>query len=303
MKPKTVLSFSFLFLLLSSEFALAAACCGGGSAAPSIISSDDKAQLSTSYSITEVIVANVDNQGIWRKWNENQTVQTLRLEGAHIFQDRWQTGFAVPILQRARQNETHSGLGDIALSLGYEFLPDWNYNPIRPKGIGFLQLTLPTGKSKADSEVGGLDSRGNGFWAIGAGTLLTKSIRRWDLLTSLEVHRSFEKSVSRSSFSGKLEPGTGGNLGIGGGYNWKDYRLGTLITWTYEDSIRSISQIGVIQNTGIERFATTTMSFSYLANDHWSGTLSYTDQTLFGDPFNTSLGRGMTIQMQRRWGR
>lgn len=295
-------------LILFSNFllphlALAAACCGGGFAAPSIIAGDDKAQLSTSYSITDVIVASVDSQGIWRKWDENQKVQTFRLEGAHIFQDRWQAGFTLPIIQRSQRNENHSGLGDVAVSVGYEYLPDWNYNPYRPKGIGYLQLTLPTGKSKADSDVGGLDSRGNGFWAIGAGTLLTKTLSRWDVLSSFEIHRSFEKTIRNSSFNGELKPGTGGSLGLGAGYNLKNYRLGSLITWTYEDSIQSRSQLGLKQNTGIERFATAAFSISYLASAEWSGTFSYTDQTLFGDPMNTSLGRGIAIQMHRRWGR
>ena len=291
------------FSLLLPHLASAAACCGGGFAAPSIIAGDDKAQLSTSYSITDVIVANVDSQGVWRKWDANQKVQTLRLEGAHIFQDRWQAGFTLPIIQRSQRNENHSGLGDVAVSVGYEYLPDWNYNPYRPKGIGYLQLTLPTGKSKADSDVGGLDSRGNGFWAIGAGTLLTKTLSRWDVLSSFEIHRSFEKTIRNSSFNGELKPGTGGSLGLGAGYNLKDYRVGSLITWTYEDSIQSTSQLGLKQNTGIERFATAAFSISYLASAEWSGTFSYTDQTLFGDPVNTSLGRGIAIQMQRRWGR
>jgi hypothetical protein len=302
MKLKFKLYFSFILICFSAQKSFSAACCGGGFAAPSIIAGDDKAQLTTSYSATEVSVDNVDSQGFWRRWDTHQKVQTFRLEGAHIFKDRWQAGFALPIIQRSRQNENYSGLGDTSLSLGYEYLPDWNYNPYRPKGIGFLQITLPTGKSKADSDVGGLDSRGNGFWAIGAGTLLTKALGHWDIFTSIEVHRSFEKAINNLNFTGTLKPGYGSNLGLGLGYNLKDYRFGSSLTWTYEDPINSISADS-FHAGAVERYATAVASASYLASDEWSGTLSYSDQTLFGSPINTSLGRGLALQIQRRWGR
>jgi hypothetical protein len=303
MKLELILIFSLALVCSAAQTAFGAACCGGGFAAPSIIAGDDKAQLTTSYSLTEVVVDSVDSQGFWREWDEHQKVQTFKIEGAHIFEDRWQVGFALPIIRRSRQNETYSGLGDIPLSLGYEYLPDWNYNPTRPKGIGFLQITLPTGKSKADSEVGGLDSRGTGFWSLGAGTLLTKILGRWDAFASLEAHRSFDKNVAQASFTGTLKPGFGGNFGIGLGYNLKDYRLGTGITWTYEDPVKSTSSSGSNSPGSVERFATAVASVSYLANEEWSGTINYTDQRLFGSPVNTSLGRGVALQMQRRWGR
>ncbi len=304
MKHILILCFS---LLGASVFigtkARAAACCGGGFAAPSIIAGDDKAQLTTSYSTNEVVIDNVDSQGIWRKWDTHQQVQTFKIEGAHIFWDRFQAGLSIPVIQRSRDSLNYSGLGDVSTSLGYEYLPDWDYNQFRPKGIGFLQLTLPTGKSKADSDVGGLDSRGNGFWALGMGTLLTKTWARFDSFTSLEFHRSFGKEVSNSQFSGKLEPGYGGNLGIGLGYNVKDYRFGSSITWTYEDAVKTNSNSGTSNDGSIERYATGVLSASYMASDEWSGTFSYSDQTLFGSPVNTSLGRGVALQIQRRWGR
>lgn len=278
-----------------------AACCGGGFAAPSIIAGDDKAQIAASSSFSEVVVDNVDSKGIWRTGEVHQQVRTFRLEGAHLLSDRWQIGGTVPVIRRSLQSESYAGLGDVSASLAYEYLPDWDYNPIRPKGIGYFQLTLPTGKSRFDSEVGGLDSRGNGFWAVGLGTLLTKAIGRWDAFSSFEIHRSFEKRIETSHVSGTLSPGVGGTLGLGGGCNTAFWRFGGSIVWTSEDPIplRGASNIEGF----VERYATGVFSVSYLANEAWSGTLSYADQTLFGDPVNTSLGRTIALQVQRRWGR
>ncbi|MBC7457387.1 MAG: hypothetical protein H7235_03855 [Bdellovibrionaceae bacterium] len=279
----------------------AAACCGGGSASALIMTSDDKAQVSTSFSVMEVVVDNVDSEGIWRKWSDHQQVKTFRIEAVQIVSDLWQVGAAVPIVQRSQLDKTYSGLGDVVGSLAYEYLPDWNYSRYRPKGIGFLQLTLPTGKAKADSDVGGLDSRGNGFWALGIGTILTKIIFEWDFVTSIEVHKSYDKTVKNSNLQGTLQPGFGGNFRLGAGYNFKDYRIGSQLTWTYEDPIK-VDAISTSNGT-VERYATATLSGSYIYDEGWSGTVSYSDQTLLGNPINTSLGRSFALQIQKRWGR
>jgi hypothetical protein len=292
-----------LALLFSSVFNLdlvfAAACCGGGFSAPSIIVGDNKAQLSTTYSFTSVLIDNVDTRGIWRKSSEHQAVQTFRIEAAHIFWDRWQTGVALPLMQRAKMGQSYFGLGDASVSLGYEFLTDWDYNPIRPKGLVYFQITTPTGKSKAESENGGLDSRGNGVWALGLGALLSKTVDAWDFFTSLEAHRGFSKSVNNSQWQGKLIPGFGGNFSFGAGYNLKSWRFGTALSWTYESPVRIT---GTLNSEGaIERYAAASLSTTYLASDAYSGTLSYSDQTLFGSPVNTSLGRSVALQIQRKW--
>jgi hypothetical protein len=288
-------------VLFTARTVWAAACCGGASAAPAVISGDDRALITSSYSFTEVAVDNVDAHGVWHKWDQHQQVQTFRLEGAHLISDRWQAGFTLPVVKRSHVKQTHEGLGDVAASLGYEYLTDWDYNPYRPKGIGFLQLTLPTAKARAESENGGLDSEGNGFFALGVGTLLTKIVGTYDLFATLEAHRSFQKKFSNAQMSGTLKPGSGGSLGLGAGYNLKDWRFGAAVTWTYEDAVKID---GPSPSPGaVERFATGVLSLGYLIEDEWTGTLSYADQTLFGNPVNTSLGKTLSLGLQKRWAR
>lgn len=287
--------------LLFSQQTLAAACCGGGVSAPSLIVGDQRAQLTSSYSFSEVVIDNVDSKGVWRKWEHHQQVETLKIEGAHLISDRWQAGFSLPLMKRTLLDESYSGVGDTSASLGYEYLPDWNYHPIRPKGTGFLQLTLPTGKARAESDVGGLDSRGNGFWSLGLGTLLTKSFGKYDALLTAQIHHSFSKKFSNSSSEGTLNPGLGGSFGLGGGYNLRSWRFGSSITWVYEDPV-DIEGSSPSQGSH-ERYATGTLSASYLYSDSWAATMTYSDQTIFGDPVNTSLGRTIAMQLQRRWER
>lgn len=297
---------SWFLLFAFQDTAHSAACCGGGMSVPTMIISDDRAQFSASFGHLDVAVDYVDSQGIWRRWEQHQSVQTIKLEGAHIISDRWQAGVSLPIISRHYGNENYSGLGDIATSLSYEYLSDWNYNPYRPKGIGFIQAMIPTGKSRSDSEVGMLDSRGNGFWAIGAGIILTKSWLMWDMFVLLEWHRSFAKRISTSMVQGYVRPGRGSNLGLGFGYNWAMYRAGFSFTRTQEDPIETqfVGEPRAVSSwQGQERWDTMALSLSYLQSEQWSWTINYSDQTVFGDPLNTSLGKSVGIQLQHRWAR
>lgn len=293
--------FLILTSILWSAPAFAAACCGGGFAAPSLIAGDDAAQITASYGYARV-TDDVGLDSLWRRRDGRESTVTYKLEGAHVFADRWQAGLSLPLVSRARAGASEFGLGDIAATLGYEVLPDWDYNPWRPRGLAFLQVTAPTGRAVNESTaIYQLDSRGRGFWALGAGALLTKSYGAWDVFASADAHRSFAKEFANAQAFGRLRPGWGGTAGGGGGYNFSQLRLGAALLWTYEDPVDvdgSPSSRGAAQ-----RFATATASVSYLASLEWTATLSYADQTQFGAPFNTSVGRGALLMLQRRWQR
>lgn len=269
---------------------------------PALISGDEQAQISVSYGATQVVVDHVDADGIWRKSKEHQRVQVTRLEGAFLAADLWQLGFSFPMMTREYGSEKYTGFGDVSTTLSYEYLPDWNYNPYRPKGIGFVQVRLPLGRSRAESELGGLDSMGSGFWALGVGTMLVKSWSRWDLYGFFEIHRSFEKRVSNIMIQGRLLPGNGGTGELGMGYNWQKLRTGVSVSESFEDPL-NIDSITSVTNGQTERYAVLAISLSYLLDDEWSGAFTINDQTLIGAPANTSLGRGASIQILRRWTR
>ncbi len=290
-----------VFSFFLNENVQASACCGGSFASPATITGDDKAHFSSSISYSE-IKSDVGANGLWRRRSENESSQTLRLEGAHILSDRWQAGIGVPIIQRQRADDRSAGLGDIATQIGYEYLPELEYSAWKPKGIGYLQLTAPTGRSIYESQDSfGLDSRGRGFWALGMGTILTKALARWDLFLRGELHRAREKNVNNTQVQGTLKPGWGGNLTIGAGYNTQRLRFGTNLGWNYEDPVDLLGPTNLEGQA--QRFATLTLMASYLADEKWSATLSYADQTLFGSPSNTSLAQTVLLQVQRRWER
>ena len=286
-------------LFLTERTTFGSACCGGGFASPALIVGDERAQLTSSYTYSEVL-DEVGTDALWRRRGSREIGESLRIEGAHILGDRAQAGFTLPLIRRAREGERSSGLGDVSASLGYEYLPDWDFSAWRPRGLGFLQLTLPTGTSVQEADTTyQLDSRGRGFWALGLGTILTKAFGRWDVFANFEIHKSFAKHFANAQTEGTLNPGLGGTSGGGVGYNFANARIGSSLVWSYEDPV---GVEGAIASRGAaQRFATATVSASYMFDEAWAVTLAIADQTLFGSAYNTTLGRGVTVFLQRRW--
>lgn len=297
--------YSFLCLALISTThlqAFSASCCGGGFAAPSVITSDDKAQLTSTVSYNTVDT-DVFANGIWQKRRGTDSTQIYRIEGSHIIGDVYQVGFSIPVQIRERDGVaggTTAGLADVSGQVGYEYLPDWNYNPWRPKGVGFLTVTLPTGQSIYESD-DGLNSRGRGFFALGAGTILTKNWLAFDANTTFEMHYSFPKVVSGEQFRGNVTPGMGYSGGFGVGYNIGQTRIGSSLTWYYEDPVNVDGTI--VSNGSEQRYTTGIFSLSQMFGTNWATTLSYLDQTIFGEPTNTTLSKGFSLSIQKRWAR
>lgn len=290
-----------LIVIMPIKKTVAAACCGGSFAAPAMIVGDEKAQITTSYSYN-LVTDDVGTNSIWQKRQSEEVTQTYKIDGAHVWKDRWQSGLSIPVVHKVRSTESTTGTGDISATLGYEYLTDWDYNPWRPRGFGFLQLILPSGLSIHESQkTYQTDVTGKGFWALGAGTVLTKTRGLYDGFLNLDIHKSFSKSYANAVSSGTVKPGWGGGFGAGLGYNRNAYRFGTSITWNYEDAI---DVHGTSPSAGSpQRYATANLSVSYLWKNNWASTLSYSDQTIFGSPTNTSLSKGAIVFLQKRWPR
>lgn len=94
-------------------------------------------------------------------------------------------------------------------------------------------------------------------------------------------------------------PGFGNTISVGTGYNIGNLRLGTNLAWFNEDAI---DVEGTISSKGSEqRYAAASATANYLFKDNWAGAISYTDQTVLGDPTNTALSQSVQISIQKRW--
>jgi hypothetical protein len=305
-KPFFVLLILFSFV---GELALGAPCCGGTANIPSLISGDDSSQISTTLISSQVVAEAPVGGGIkYRKDNDQESAQTLKIDGATILSDRWQTGITIPVTRRARSRATNesaaSGLGDISLNVGYEALPDWTYSSWRPKGIVFLTATLPTGGSIYEAkELYRIDSRGRGFYSLSAGALILKNWGVWDASIVAEAHHPFNRTISNEAGELNLQPGwgTSGSLALGLSPMGGDFRIGVSVSPSYESPITTA---GLVSGQG-EKVSlwTSSAQLSYMVNDLVSMSLTYSDQTLIKASNNSALNRTVAFLMQKRWER
>jgi hypothetical protein len=294
--------FSLIILLgILPQNCFSSACCGGGLVSTFLITGDDKAQLNSVYSYNRADF-DIDQNGYWRERNYDESLESLRFEAAHIIFDRWQAGISLPFIRRTRGNKTSSGVGDLSTTLGYEYLPDWNYNPFRPKGIAYLNLIIPTGTSLQEADqIFLLDANGRGFWTLGVGTLLTKGWGIWDAFVDLGIHRSFPREFQNSQTQVSLTPGWGENLAIGGGINFSSLRLGFSMTWINEDQIASSGSVNT--NGSKQQYTSLDFPLTYFISDEWMTVIKYSDKGIIGNPRNISLDKGVAFQIQRKWPR
>ncbi len=300
------LKISLLLSLLFSLESNAAPCCGGTANVPSLITGDDRAQISTTFSSSYTVAESLVDGGVrYRHNSDNESTQTLRLDAATLLSDRFQLGTTLPILRRSRSrsgNQAEStGIGDIALNLGYELLPEWSYSSWRPKGILFLTTTLPTGGSIYESSaLYRVDSRGRGFYALSLGSLFLKNWGDWDLSLLGELHRAFSRTIQNDSGSLGLHPGWGASGSLSAGWNPGAFRVGVALSPSFEEPVATD---GIVVGSGEKSSLwTVALQLSYLVDPTLSTSLTYSDQTLISG-HNSNLNRGIALLIQKRWER
>ncbi|MCC6276514.1 MAG: hypothetical protein IT289_01215 [Oligoflexia bacterium] len=288
--------FSLLFLINAKAFG--APCCASATSGPGLLSNEERSHLTTRVSRSS-ISNNIDSDGYWERTKDPVITQTMELSGAILLSDRWQIGMAVPFSERTTTSQKYSGLGDVSGTIGYEYLPDWDYHPWRPRAVGYFQITAPTGLSIYDEgSTTGSGALGQGFWTLGMGTLLTKAWGRWDVLALGEIHRSLSREI-KSQASLTANPGLGTSIGAGVGMSLGAWRLGGNVTWTYQDPI---SIRGNIDSEGtLQRYASASLSLNYMIDSTLAAQATYTDQNILGRPFNTSLSRIVSLQLRKQW--
>jgi hypothetical protein len=291
----------------------AASCCGSGGSLPQLITTDSRAQLTTSLS-RDAVIGDVSPSGraVFRGDSNQEITQTFKIEGAYQLSELWQMGAGVPVVKRDRSfedgSETTTGLGDLSLSTAFEFMPEYEYSPIKPRGFGFLQLTLPTSPSKYDSDKFLMtDARGRGFYTVTLGVSFVKVRGHFDFLASTEVHEALPRAFAHRSsiadggygFTAKPTPGVSASLGAGWSPRGGDFRMGATLAPQYEGPVELNGTS--LPSTAQQFFWNSTLTVSYMIDREISSTLSYTDQTLVGPAQNAALSRIFALSVMKRW--
>ncbi len=286
----------FVFLIAPWS-AWAASCCGGGLSLPGMIVGDDQRLFSATTSASQLSEESLST-GEWSSYAKPRTSQALHLSLAQVFWDRWQVGASTQVM---RNDQSVTGaerssveFGDSSFFLGYEALPEWEYSAWRPRGYVFFQVVAPTGRPTTTALQNNGGVTGRGFWTAGPGMILTKIVGRWDVAVSGEIHSSLPKVDNQL----RLVPEPGGSVMLGSGYSLGNYRLSGAMTLNYEGPVRAGDSAGSLQ-----RYVTAVLGGSYSIRDDLSIAVSYSDQTLFGEPINAPLNKSIAVAVSKRWAR
>lgn len=300
----------FFFINAMTSQAQAAPCCSSTSAAPALITGDDRIQLGW-VSATSHVVADAPIEGLptFRNGTLSESTESHRLDAAFVFTDRLQAGSQIGIVNRKIRTPGHSSnathLGDAKFNLGYEFLPEWNYSYWRPKGLGFLQVTAPSGRTIYDArDPLQSDATSTGFYRLSAGALFTKKWSLWDAYFLSEVHRGWSRSFSSINETIRVTPGWGASWSMGWGLSpgGGNLRIGLRVQPTWEQS-KKISTATSELRSHSQKAIDTSIEFAYLVQEEWSILSAYTDQTLLGPAKNVALSRSFSVGLQKRWAR
>jgi hypothetical protein len=307
---------SYLFFLLLSPDVWAAPCCGGTSLLPSLITGDDCAQISFSLTQEAIVADALDNGTVLNRSSDDlDRTLTFKLSAAYRFWNRFQAGIDIPVAYRNvdinGQGSSATGLGDIGLQAGFEFLPELAYSVWKPRGFVFTRLTLPTGKSPYDlSNPTDPDDFGRGFLSIALGALLQKTVGDFDFWLMGEGHwiaPGTFSSIVPSSLAGVIpvqqnfSSGWGASGLLAAGYSPLGgiFRLGVSLSPIYEGEqtvtslISTVAPPRVSWNAGIQA--------SIQISDEWTTSLNYVDQTWIGQSRNNSLSRSISLLILKRF--
>lgn len=285
---------SLFFFFKGFHVAWAASCCGGSIGAPGLILGDEKTLIQSSFVMVE-ITDEVDAKSRWRKHLVNETIETFRLEASAVFQDRWQAGLSTRVIKRNRKTDSRTGLGDLGMVVGYEALPEWEYSWWKPKAVVFSQIVLPTGRPVEQSRDRDLlDVTGKGFASLGVGSTLSKNIGVLSYTASFEVHRYVQRYFDQ--IESQLNPGLGNSFGFSVGGDVSNFWIGTGLNWIHEDAITN--EKSGQRHRASETYTNWTLTMTRSLGHHWAASIAFLDQTSFGAPSNTNLGRGLSLQLQ-----
>lgn len=253
-------------------------------------------------------VGDVDSQGhaLFRAHGDEESFQTLLLDGARLLSDRWQAGASLPITRKERKTlrarASDFGVADLALNLGFEALPQWLDDPYLPHLYVFFNMTFPTGGSVYEAqEIFAVDSRGRGFYTPGFGFLVKKRWDRWDLYLRNLSSKSLPRKVKKDGVT--LKPGLWNQSAVGGGYSpgYGPLRLGLLVNFNYEDVTKTRG--AVYSQSAVSMLWTLTLQAAYMWSDRFTTSLSYSDQTLLAPVRSSTLVRSGTLDLAYTWPR
>lgn len=286
-----------LALLLFSSTLMASSCCGGGSSSSLIITGDNTREMNMGFSYRNDL-GQTDNEG-WASFHDGRTKDqqsAFNFQYQVILQDQFQLADKISMIDKNIRKqgrvENKSGLGDLELQASYEFLPEYTYSPIKPRGFIYSKVSIPNSKSLYDSHsVIFSDVRGSGLYSLSLGSFFLKRISLLTLKSGLEVQRLFGRKFSEgtlSDYNKLIVP-----LGATYSFDPLPFSWGVNSTWNYQTEKKFNGFVA--STSGKEYFWELSSFVNWTLNREETWGVSYADSTLLGKNINSPLYRSFAI--------
>ena len=287
--------------------AWAAACCSGAGGLPTLITTDDRGQFSATLSSGALIgdALSPGELAVFRSPSDSTQTTSLGLGFARAWSPEVQWGAQVSVRRLVadrdgptgpRASETLTALGDLQLSLAWEFLPELSFSRWRPRGFLWGGIILPTGRSPHELSPGTGNpdlSTGTGFFTPTVGLLLLKSGSSLDGSFAFEASVPFTRTFEGGD--GTVSPGASfrAQAGLGWSLSGLPLRLGARLA----PKLRLAGSRGLLS----QLLWDSTLEAGGEIREGWAWQTAYTDQTLMGPAWNATLGRTLTLSLITRW--
>lgn len=280
-------------IILFPQLVHASSCCGGGSSSSMIITGDNRQEWNLGVSYRNDL-GQTDNFG-WATFHDDKIKDhqnAINFQYQRQLYEQFQLAAKTSLIQKTLQkqgrSETRNGLGDLDLQASFEFLPEYTYSLLKPRGFIYSKLTIPNSRSLYDSNSAVFsDVRGSGLYSLSLGTFFLKKIASSSFKIGLEGQHLFGRTFNQnhlSDYNKLIIP-----LGYTYAFDPTPLSIGFNSTWNYQTEKKLTGEITSISSKEYFWELGTFLNWSINREETWG--VSYSDSTLVGKNINSPLYR------------
>lgn len=281
-----------LSLLLSAKGIYANSCCGQSVANFKVLHRYEDMSLSWAQTYSQTLGRMYQDPHAFYVWSNDKarTVHQSSLFFAKTLSERWQVlghfgAMKIKYQDRGGAEEaTH--FNDSLVGVTYEALPEYTYHPLKPVVHISGLLLVPTGHSIYDenSLTEGAGVSGFNQWGPGLGLTLFKVWSPWQLQIQCKSLMLMAKDFANAQVSHFFENTLSAFLTYNTSFWDLSWTVGSIWTQVTRKKLNGIlAQDSVV--------TTSTLSVNKVIDEHWSSSLSYSDQSLVGQSTNTLINQ------------
>jgi len=295
--------------------AFAGACCGGGLANVALMTGDEKSRTLMSLNNRQALwdISNRGEATLRQDSGIEESQNQLTLEHSQLIRDDFQWGVRIDGSQQNLQLSQEKslpryGLGDLRLSLGYEFLSELEYSWWKPKGFLILGAAIPLGKSTHETW-DPAEATSEGHFTPTFGLVFFKANEFFDISWATEIQTPLEQTFRNTTdrewpVTTQVSGGTITQTTFALGHTFQKIpvRLAGRISPLWR-SARKIQQEGIDSETDIKRLTSLSIDLNWFFNDHQQLNFTFTDQTSLRNTLwasNTALSQFWSLAYVHR---